>query len=206
LVHEDYSELDAIYALLALTTYSDTRLGTFADAMEFYRQSLQATSRRVELYGARNTPDDIIRHVRHTMRASYQDPERPAAVARKRLDDASRWGAAIGDFLAQQPNVDKAKRDFCFGCQKQDGVNGIQLRKCSRCKHVYYCPGVYPCGEFCWFLQILCARLEWNRRAHFSLTFFLTGTGLEKAQTVLQQRFWTQNCTNETESVIPNPF
>jgi tetratricopeptide (TPR) repeat protein len=58
LAHPEYSEIDAFYALLARITYIDPRLGTYDDAMEYYSNSLQATSRRFEVYGPGQAPDD----------------------------------------------------------------------------------------------------------------------------------------------------
>jgi tetratricopeptide (TPR) repeat protein len=87
LVHEDYMELDVIYGILALTTFADPRLGTFADAMEYYKKNLQATSRRVELYCPRFMPNDILYHVRLIMNKAYEDlVHSDDAKRRKQLD------------------------------------------------------------------------------------------------------------------------
>jgi hypothetical protein len=86
LVHDDYSELDVIYALLASTTLLDARLGTYADAMDFYRKSLKATSRMAEVYGRRQVPDDTVCSARTMMKMSFADPKCDDAKKRKQMD------------------------------------------------------------------------------------------------------------------------
>lgn len=139
LVHDDYSELDVIYAILAFTTFKDFRLGTFTDAMEYYRKSLEATSRRVEVYGARFVPHGTTHYVRSLLKMAYEDPNTELSQERKSLDgDAMAVTPAVEQFLDQDV-YGKVKRNRCLNCSKHEANDGIQLSKCGRCKRVYYC-------------------------------------------------------------------
>ena len=135
-----------IYAILAHTTFGDPRLGTYADdAMEWHTKSLQATNRMVELYGPGREPaaNGILRHTRKWLKMLHDDPEN---VVKKRKE----WDTSldmsprdVGDYIDryqhQYRRVDKSIRNTCINCGKHERMDGILLRKCGRCKRVYYC-------------------------------------------------------------------
>jgi hypothetical protein len=124
LAHEDYRELDIIYVLLAMKTFADARLGTYANAMDYYRKSLQATSRRVELYGPCTAPNTIIRSVRNSLKRAYQDPEGEGATWRKVHDMLP---TEDGYFVHQDICLIKANRICCLNCKRREGLDGIQM-------------------------------------------------------------------------------
>jgi MYND finger len=134
LVHKDYRELNIIYAILAHTTFGDPRLGTYADAMEWHTKSLQATNRMVELYGLGREPaaNDILRHTRKWLKMLHDDPEN---VVKERKE----WDTSLDMYQHQYRRVDKSMRNSCINCGKHERMDGILLRKCGRCKRVYYC-------------------------------------------------------------------
>jgi MYND finger len=94
-------------------------------------KSLQATSRRGEIYGPRAKPDDAICTARKLMQLAYRDPQGADAKARKESDRI--------DHCEKDVAVDKSKRNCCINCKKHEGQKGVKPAKCSRCKRVYFC-------------------------------------------------------------------
>jgi len=63
-VHKDFCDTDFVYAVLAKAIFLDPRLGSYAEALQIYRQSLAATERRVKLYGPRDASESLAHLIR----------------------------------------------------------------------------------------------------------------------------------------------
>lgn len=138
--HGDNRGNENAYAWLAIMTLGDPRLGTTAEAKQYFEKSLQATMRRDELYGRRTLEQhpQVLQFCRDQFAIFANGPPELRRV-RENLDAAYLLGRLEGLNGLQELGVDKSMSHKCLKCGKVATDIGCRLSKCSRCKTVSYC-------------------------------------------------------------------
>jgi len=147
-VHPDNRHLDAAYAWLALYTLRDPKLGTVAQAKQYYKQSLRAKARREELYGERTEEDcpPVLGLVRKSFSEFFAAPPevrefREDADAAALAGDLERLEipAALQAVPHPRPNPSLGHHK-CLKCGKSAlDMGNRKLSKCGKCKQISYC-------------------------------------------------------------------
>jgi tetratricopeptide (TPR) repeat protein len=129
------------YAWLAIMALGDPKLGTTAEAKQYYEKFLRATIRRDELYGRRTLEQQspVLQLCRDQF-ANFTNGPPELRRARENLDAAYLLGKLEGLNVQQELVIDKSLRSHrCLNCGKMATDIGCRLSKCSRCKQVSYC-------------------------------------------------------------------
>lgn len=142
-IHPDNRRLRHLYAIMAPSILEFPALGTLDEAFAYYEKMKQAEHRQIELHGEselqlQNTGKFCRNAHEQFAKLTAQDKD-----FRRHVDEHLSSGCSSFREVEEaslNEGVEKVKH-LCMNCQTGPH-NNVKLRKCSRCKQVYYCSAV----------------------------------------------------------------